>query len=726
MKKRVLSALLALCMACTLAGTVWAAEETVPTPTPASTVEPQTVEPTPTPSAEPTPTPDATEQPEVTAEPSATPDATAEPDVTPEPTEEPEATETPAPSEEPKETPAPTAEAEGEPVDDGVEYKAELEQDGQTLNVIVTAPEGAFDEGVEPVLHAEIVMDEEADKAAETVTEQTGTTFDGMFVLDVYFTDGEDSTEEIEPAVPVSVRLELPEAVLSEGIDTSTLAVHHLVEEKDEVGETVTDENGNAVVNVETVATATTEDEVEGVVALSTGTAEEATVVAAFEAENFSNFVITYNRLAAQTENMIEPYTAANPDGTLTYNGYQLFHGEDTASQGITINVFDYETVIRESNDRESSPINFDGSSRRPFLFLYDPGSENGSMGDYPRNAYTYGVREDIVGDELTDGYPQLAGNGNGLTSSNRSLAYLFDPDQEVSGKTTYANANYLFQKDEQGYYYFDSETNFATLIPKADNEVGNNFWLYPNASNVWVYNYSNGDQTRNQVPQFMPFNTIARGGEQYDQENGHTGNYHFGMTVEFDFLLPENGELEDGSDMTFEFTGDDDVWVYIDGHRVLDLGGIHPSQSGTINFATGEVKVNNRINGYVWNLVGMTEEEWNATEYQTHNLKFFYLERGAGGSNCKLKFNMPTIPSNSVAVTKRVTGDAPDNASYTMQFAAQDTNFDYSQITWNVSSGEPQSLGENNTFTVNAGQTVYVNGIPDNTQYQHCLIALR
>ena len=83
MKKRVLSALLALCMACTLAGNVWAAEETEPTPAPsagveAQTVEPQTVEPTP--SAEPTqapaPSPDATAEPEATPEPSAAPSAT--------------------------------------------------------------------------------------------------------------------------------------------------------------------------------------------------------------------------------------------------------------------------------------------------------------------------------------------------------------------------------------------------------------------------------------------------------------------------------------------------------------------------------------------------------------------------------------------------------------------------------------------------------------------------
>ena len=441
------------------------------------------------------------------------------------------------------------------------------------------------------------------------------------------------------------------------------------------------------------------------------------------EQPSVSNGILSVDGQQPATLNTgdIETYAATNADGTLTYNGYQLFHGEDTASQGITINVFDYDTVIRKSNNRESSPINFDGNSRRPFLFLYDPGSENGSMGSYNRNDYTTGVRSNIVGTELVNGYPQLAGNGSGLSGSNRSLAYLFDPAQEVSGKTTYANANYLFQKDSDGYYYFDSEDNFATLIPKADNEEGNNFWLYPNASNVWVYNYSNGLQTRNQEPQFMPFNTIAYGGNEYDQEDGHTGNYHFGMTVEFDFLLPENGKLEDGSDMTFEFTGDDDVWVYIDGHRVLDLGGIHPSQSGTINFATGEVRVNNQRTGYVWDLVNMSADEWKATEYQTHNLKFFYLERGAGGSNCALKFNMPTIPKNAVAVTKRVTGDVPEGTatSYTMEFVPEGnysgwegeawTNLGDSQIT----VGNNTLSKDNATFTVSAGDTVFVQNVP-------------
>ena len=138
--------------------------------------------------------------------------------------------------------------------------------------------------------------------------EQTETVFDGMIALDVYFTD-EDTKEEIEPAVPVSVRFELSEEALPENIDASTLTVHHLAED------------GDASVTVETVATATTSDEVDGVVALSDAAAEKAevsedvallselndvadtvengidnpAVVAEFEVDAFSYFVLTYN-----------------------------------------------------------------------------------------------------------------------------------------------------------------------------------------------------------------------------------------------------------------------------------------------------------------------------------------------------------------------------------------------------------------------------------------------
>lgn len=310
MKKRVLSALLALCMACTLAGNVWAAEETEPTPAPSAGVEVQTVEPQtvePTPSAEPTqapaPSPDATAEPEATPEPSAAPDATVAPTATPAPTEEPEATAAPAatatpdataePTATPDPTEAPAPTATPEPSDEpeatavpAVAYVAPVQTaEDQQINVHVDVPEGAFAENVAPTLHAQLITGEteeeqaELDKAAAQVAEQTGAAFDGMLALDVYFTDtnAEDPEQEIEPALPVSVRLELSENVLPEGYDPATLAVHHLAEEKDAAGEPVTDENGEAAVTVETVANAVTDDaEVPGVVALSDAAAEAA------------------------------------------------------------------------------------------------------------------------------------------------------------------------------------------------------------------------------------------------------------------------------------------------------------------------------------------------------------------------------------------------------------------------------------------------------------------
>ena len=390
MKKRVLSALLALCMACTLAGNVWAAEETEPTPAPSAGVEVQTVEPQtvePTPSAEPTqapaPSPDATAEPEATPEPSAAPsaapDATVAPTATPAPTEAPEATDAPAatatpdataePAATPDPTEAPAATATPEPSDapeatavPAVAYVAPVQTaEDQQINVHVDVPEGAFAENVAPTLHAQLITGEteeeqaELDKAAAQVAEQTGAAFDGMLALDVYFTDAnaEDPEQEIEPALPVSVRFELSENVLPEGYDPATLAVHHLAEEKDAAGEPVTDENGEAAVTVETVANAVTDDaEVPGVVALSDAAAEAAeapaevariadlpapetaatpadeqaaaeaeqaltdpAVVAEFEVGSFSWFTLTYNK-----GNGIRVYLV-DEDGDELWNG---------------------------------------------------------------------------------------------------------------------------------------------------------------------------------------------------------------------------------------------------------------------------------------------------------------------------------------------------------------------------------------------------------------------
>ena len=149
-------------------------------------------------------------------------------------------------------------------------------------------------------------------------------------------------------------------------------------------------------------------------------------------------------------------------------------------------------------------------------------------------------------------------------------------------------------------------------------------------------------------------------------------------MTTEF--VQPAGGKTTDNNDMVFEFSGDDDVWVYIDGVLVGDLGGIHEKATLDINFATGEVKV-----GHIDGANGAEKEiektnikaKFKAAGADTsnfsgntfcdsskHTLSFFYLERGAGASNMKLKFNLTTLPSSEVAKVDQ-NGEAVNGATF-------------------------------------------------------------
>ena len=285
---------------------------------------------------------------------------------------------------------------------------------------------------------------------------------------------------------------------------------------------------------------------------------------------------------------------------------------------------------------------------------------------------------------------------------NQQSLAYLFDHQpttyttdrSDVDIKTypkkeVYPDMNMLFHVDDEGFYLFDSDWQDAK-VPNKDTcvNVGCDF-------NVTVVSEHTGDNV-----EFFPFGEAGSGGGGTEYE--HPENYFLGMHMRVEnFSIPvgytvlnKNG---DDKNMRFEFSGDDDVWVFIDGVLIGDLGGIHQPEDLTIDFTTGEVIVkchnrnitdenpegtypqatcgdpiestikgmferaraefqqgqapitdadgnniiywDNALNRAVLNEAMFDGDKLNQRTY--HHLDFFYLERGSGDSNMKIRFNM-------------------------------------------------------------------------------------
>lgn len=258
--------------------------------------------------------------------------------------------------------------------------------------------------------------------------------------------------------------------------------------------------------------------------------------------------------------------------------------------------------------------------------------------------------------------------NSNGLPDVKRSgisADYLFGTGN-TSYRTSYSNASFLLQKNGS-YFSYDSAKNHAAFDADTQNF---SVWNFLAAAPP----FDSG---------FFPFNKEMSGtdGTLLPLKQEKT-DFWFGTSMEFNFLQPAGGVL-DGNEMEFRFTGDDDIWIYVDDILFLDLGGIHPKVTGVINFAKGTVTVDEVRQGTVAS-AGMNREVSfeqllryagvSANElskylmydktlakyttfknYSEHDLKFFYLERGAGASNCSMMFNMPPVPQNTVNVIKQI-----------------------------------------------------------------------
>lgn len=339
----------------------------------------------------------------------------------------------------------------------------------------------------------------------------------------------------------------------------------------------------------------------------------------------------------------------------------------DTVSpSGTTIDLFDY-WLTTEDGPENPGNITSAGINAGNQLWFSD-GIPEGGNGDYGKTINHYGgggkgPHFDIVAPELGhDGYPVLA-EGNkysladgGRQTEPRSLAYLFNPLVPNTYKKSYPSVPGLLQLDADGYYYYDSTQSFASY----DKDAGR-FVLYDGEA---VDGSGFADSTKGM---FFPFNTAEQvftqeslnGSGPLESTVGPGGlNHYFGLSMTSYFMQPADGK-SNGEDMVFEFSGDDDVWVFIDGKLVGDVGGIHDRVGLSINFAKGAIRIYNTSTAggsrtyketSLQDIFGSENLE-NGT-FKTgsyHTLKFYYLERGSGPSNMSLKYNLVDIPASTM-----------------------------------------------------------------------------
>ena len=375
----------------------------------------------------------------------------------------------------------------------------------------------------------------------------------------------------------------------------------------------------------------------------------------------------------------------------LQYNStgdYATIETVDNVNENITLNLFNYDVnTFKEYSWYDNHPASDNGYNKginknHDFKFLSDATNPNLAL----YNKYTNGkkVRFEIVKDKLDDGYPVLKDRG-------QSLAYLFNSSQ-VEGKTAYFDVNYLFTKDENGYFSFDSDMDAAKF------DGSGKFTVYDEPESG-----------------FFPFDQ-----KKVTSTGAGEADHYFGLTMSANFYYPKDGKIN-GNDMVFEFSGDDDVWVFIDDKLVLDLGGIHGEVTGSINFATGYINENGEHTKNLFDIIEDISEP-----YSNHKISFFYLERGNSDSNCMLKFNLPTIPENSVMVTKEVTDESgmevnyADNINYQFNITRNGTVIaEQSYDIWE----NDQKIGigitdENGNFTLKHGQSAVFSGFSANDKY--------
>lgn len=368
-------------------------------------------------------------------------------------------------------------------------------------------------------------------------------------------------------------------------------------------------------------------------------------------------------------------YSSKGATSPLYWGNFQNFEGSKFKDIAVNLSLYGYD---KEGTDDYQK-------------FFY----ENNSMwGRYGENLTIN--NSDLNGQNATQGLVSdtlMSGDSLAIKTSGGIAAAPYFDENFLSGNNSknavlgkvYHNVAFPFEKVKINstaagdgtvdYWYFNSsDQDYNDYVKENNKSVTNknlrlikdtnseNYFLQPNnEANKAVKGRTTSGVT--QVANYFPFND--------ENQSGNAGllNYGFGQKFDIKFKLTSDGKVKDSEGnavpIEFNFSGDDDVWVFIDGKLVLDVGGAHDVVTGKINFSDKTATVN-RVKKDTKNYGGadgvntgvvssFPKEIADNNEYFTkeHTLTMFYMERGLWESNLKITFNFPD--ENELQVQKNV-----------------------------------------------------------------------
>ena len=315
------------------------------------------------------------------------------------------------------------------------------------------------------------------------------------------------------------------------------------------------------------------------------------------------------------------------------------------------------------------------------------------------------------------------------LTGENSAKAVLGKVYKDVAfpfkQSNVFAGTNNDAKESVAKYWYYDSSK--TPLYLKQDTSEGGGYYL-DSPTNEDEKKHSQNRNTVNGEEAgygFFPFN-------QYVGDHVNQYNYGYGAKLQFDFTLTEDGQVvvgdENGEEkkvpIKFFFSGDDDVWVFIDDKLVLDVGGAHAKAQGLLEFGKDASGENNTVTSYVSNIKESNNKNYtklnspknvtfNGTGYQfhwksnennqitlpkntKHTLTMYYMERGMWESNMAVAFNF--LDHNELQVEKQV--DATDVCDLLKPYFTKSTR----QFTVSIKNWATHYAALNQTATTDAG----------------------